>query len=44
MEAWGQFYTCLKKNSQSKPTVNLSIYPEGRGEEKEKKSMLYFSR
>lgn len=32
----GQFYKCLKENSQSKPTVNLSIYPEGRGEEKKK--------
>lgn len=35
MEARGQFYKCLKENSQSKPTVNISIYPEGR-EEKEK--------
>lgn len=42
MEARGQFYKCLKENSQSKQAVNLSIYPEGKGEKEE--IMLHCSR
>lgn len=42
MEARGQFCKCLKENSQSKQAVNLSIYPEGRGEKEE--IMLHCSR